>query len=101
MGKKRTFTKEFKLEILRELEGKSAAEVCREHNLHSVLVHRWRREYESNPKDAFSGRGRVWKDEAKLSEYKGIVGELYAENAFLKKVLANLQEQRAEEKRMR
>lgn len=101
MGKKRTFTKEFKLEILRELEIKSAAEVCREHNLHSVLVHRWKQEYEANPREAFSGRGKIWKDEAKFSQYQKLIGELYAENAFLKKVLANLQERRAEEKRMR
>jgi len=101
MGKKRTFTKEFKIEILRELESKSAAEVCRQHGLNAVLINRWKREYDSNPKEAFSGRGKTWKDEAKLSEYKQLVGELYAENAFLKKVLENLQEQKAEEKRMR
>lgn len=101
MGKKRTFTKEFKQEILQEMETIPAAEICRQHELQPQLLTRWKREYESNPKEAFAGRGKTWKEEAKLAEYKKLVGELYAENAFLKKVLTNLQERRAEEKKIR
>lgn len=101
MGKKRTFTKEFKQQIIQEMETISAAEICRQHELQPQLLNRWKREYESNPKEAFAGRGKIWKEEAKLAEYKKLVGELYAENTFLKKVLANLQERRAEEKKTR
>lgn len=98
MGKRRIFTQEFKLGILRELEMKSTAEVCREHNLHSVLVHRWKREYESSPSEAFSGRGKTWKENGKIAHYERLIGQLYAQIDFLKKTLARLQELRAEER---
>lgn len=95
---RKTFTREFKLSILRELESKSAAQVCRENNLHPVLVNRWKREYESNPHEAFSGKGTIWKEDAKVAQYERLVGQLYAENAFLKKVLEQLQQRKAEER---
>lgn len=101
MGKRRTFTKEFKLEILRELEMKSAAQVCRENNLHSMLVNRWKKEYESSPKEAFNGRGKMWKEDAKLAQAERLIGQLYTEIDFLKKTLGRLQELRAEERRKR
>lgn len=98
--KRRKFTKEFKLEILRELEIKTPAQVCREHNLIPNVVTRWRKEYESDPHQAFSGNGKLWKESAEIERYKRLVGQLYAENEFLKKTLDTLQRRRAEEKRL-
>jgi transposase len=97
--KRRRFTKEFKLEILRELEGKTLAQVCREHNLVPNVVSRWKKEYDSDPHKAFSGNGNLWKEHAEIEKYKRLVGQLYAENEFLKKTLDVLQRRRAEEKR--
>jgi len=99
MKSRRTFTKEFKLSILRELESKPAAEVSREHNVHPVLLSIWKRDYEKDPHGAFSGRGNLWKEEAKIAQYERLIGQLYAENAFLKKTSEILQERNAEEKR--
>ena|SRR3989344_9569496 len=96
---RRTFTKEFKLSILRELENKSAAEICRENNIHPVMLSHWKKDYEKDPHGAFSGRGNLWKDEAKIAQYERLIGQLYAENAFLKKTSAILQERKAEEKK--
>lgn len=97
--KRRVFTKEFKLEVLQELDsGKTTAQVCREHGLHATMLYRWKKEYEKNPGEAFSGHGNLWKEEAKLAEKDRLIGKLYAENEFLKKAIANLQQQRAEEK---
>ena len=101
MRPRRTFTKELKLSILRELESKSAAQICKEHNIHAVLLNKWKRDYESNPKEAFSGRGNLWKEEAKIARYERLIGQLYSEIDFLKKTTAILQEKRAEEKRRR
>ena len=67
MRPRRTFSKETKLSILRELESKSAAQICKEHNINAVLINRWKREYETSPKGAFSGRGNLWKEEAKIA----------------------------------
>ncbi len=87
MIQKRRFTKEFKLAVVQELETKSIAEVCREHSLASSTVSGWRKDYESNPQEAFKGQGNVWKQEAKIARYERLLGELYAENALLKKSL--------------
>lgn len=99
MGIKRQFTKEFKLSTLRELETKKLAEVCRTHNLHASTVSGWRKDYEANPNGAFKGHGRIWKEDAKLAEKNRLIGQLYAENAFLKKALERLKQLQAEEKR--
>jgi transposase len=78
--------RDFKISILRELEaGKNIAQLSRENNLHPTLISRWRREYEKNPDDAFSGNGNTYKEEARIAQLERLVGQLYAENNFLKK----------------
>jgi len=52
---------------------------------------KWKGEYKENPETAFSGKGIISKPEAKLAESERLVGQLYAENAFLKKVLTRLE----------
>ncbi len=99
MGIKRQFTREFKLSIIKELETKRMCEVCRSHNLAPSTVSGWRTDYEANPKEAFKGLGNIWKEDAKISQYERLIGQLYAENAFLKKVYERLKQQSAEEKR--
>ncbi len=99
MRSRRTFTKEFKLSLLRELEMKPMAQLCREHSLHSSVIQRWKKEYAKHPQEAFSGYGNPWKEDAKLLQYERLVGQLYAENAFLKKALDTLKRHLAEEKR--
>lgn len=100
MKTRRKFTREFKIGLLRDLEsGRTIAQVCREHGLHPSLVGRWRKEYQANPEEAFSGNGNLYKPDAKVAEYERLVGKLYAENAFLKKVLLRLEEVTAERKK--
>jgi len=93
MGKKRRrFSREFKIEVIREIEqGTKQAEVCRKHNLHPVLVNLWKREYHESPETAFQEHGRQYKDEAKITELEQLVGKLYIENEFLKKTLMQLE----------
>lgn len=47
--KRRSFTKEFKVEILKQIEVRPLVEVCREHELLPAIVMRWKREFEGNP----------------------------------------------------
>ena len=98
---RRQFPKEFKIAIVQELESSSLAEVCRAHSLDAGTVCGWRKDYETNPKEAFSGHGKVWKEEAQIAHYKRLVGELYAQVDFLKKAYEKLQERKVEEKRRR
>ena len=96
--KRRIFSREFKLSILQELESKSASQICREHEIHPVLLSSWKRDYEKDPTKAFSGRGNAWKQEAKIAKYERLIGQLYAEITVLKKTAELLQQRRAEEK---
>ena len=77
--KRRIFSREFKLSLLQELESKSASQICREHEIHPVLLSSWKRDYEKDPAHAFSGRGNAWKEEAKIAKYERLIGQLYAE----------------------
>ena len=99
MGKtRRRFTRDFKISILRELEaGTNIAQVSRENNLHPPLISRWRREYEKNPDAAFSGNGNTYKEEARIAQLERLVGQMYAENNFLKKALTVLEKRVVEE----
>ena len=99
MGIKRHFSKEFKLSVLKELETKRLVEVCRAHDIAPSTVSGWRSDYEANPKEAFKGHGKIWKEDAKLAEKDRLIGQLYAENDFLKKVYERLKQRIAEEKR--
>ena len=99
MKPRRKYTPEFKLSLLRELEaGKQLAQLCRENDLHPSLVTRWKKERQQHPETAFQGNGNTYKTEARISELEKLVGQLYAENALLKKALSNL-EQRLQEQR--
>jgi transposase-like protein len=52
---KRTFDREFKLQVVRQLKSgeKRLAQVCREHNLCQTLVRRWREQYEQKGENAW------------------------------------------------
>lgn len=99
--KKRRYTREFKLSVLAELSDKTVAQVSKKHNIHHSLISRWRNEYRESPSKAFSENGNLWKESAELEKYKKLVGELYAENEFLKKAQQRLKQLRMEEENMR
>jgi transposase len=101
MGSRRRFTKEFKQTAIQQLDSSSPDEICREHNIHQNMLHRWKKEYETNPGEAFKGNGKVWKESAKIAQYERLIGQLYAEIDLLKKRAEYLKQQRAEEIRAR
>ena len=101
MRKRNQYSREFKLSILNELLSKKAVEICREHNIHPVMISKWKKEFNQDPVKSFSGNGNLWKVEAELEKYKKYVGELYAEIDFLKKTNQRLLELKAEEKRVK
>ena len=82
MGKKRrNFTKEFKLNILYEIEGgKSLSQVARENEIHPNQISKWRKEFAKYGDQAFAGNGKLYKDEAKVSEMERMIGQLAMEN---------------------
>lgn len=101
MATRRRFDRDFKLQVLQQAEHQPLAEVCREHSLHPNMISRWRWELEQYPKDAFRGKGHKYKVEAQLAEAQRLIGQLYAENALLKKAIQSVQERRVEERLLR
>jgi transposase len=90
----RVHSREFKLAIARQLASgeKRPAQVCREHNLASSVVSRWRNEYEQRGEEAFlppSG-SQAPSAEARIAELERFCGQLALENVLLKKALGKL-----------
>ncbi len=93
MGIRRRFSREFKLNIVHELETKKLSEVCRIYDLSISVVSKWRKDFESNPTDAFKGHGNQWTDSARIAEYQRIIGRLYEENVLLKNAYQSAKQQ--------
>lgn len=95
--KRRRFTKEFKIQIIREVEaGKSIAAASREHQIHPNQICKWRNEYSGYGERAFAGNGNSYKDQARVAELERMVGRLALENDFLKKALSHMENHRQE-----
>jgi len=96
---RRQFTKEFKLQVLREVAmGKTLAQAAREHAVHPNLIGKWRQQLELHGDKAFAGNGQAYTQEAKIAELERLIGQLTIENAFLKKVLARWEAKQAADK---
>ena len=90
--KRRTFSREFKLKVIREVEaGKSQAQVAREYQLTENTISKWRCQQRQYQDRAFAGRGHAYTDEARMHELERMVGRLTMENDFLKKLLQKLE----------
>ena len=92
LKQRRKFTKEFKLQVIREIEaGKSIAQAAREHQLHPTLIGRWQKQHLQYAERAFSGNGHLYTDQARVSELERMVGRLTMDNDLLKKALQRLE----------
>jgi transposase len=87
--KRRVHSREFKLMIVRQLARgeKRPVQVCREHQLASSMVARWRKEYEERGEAAFSERVLTQEQAliARVAELEGFCGRLALEDEGLKK----------------
>jgi len=100
MKRRRQYTRDFKIGVIREVEsGKTLAQVSRENGIHPSLVVKWKKEYFRDPENAFrgNGNGKAYKEQARMAELERLVGQLYAENEFLKKALTRLEGKNKEE----
>jgi transposase len=91
--KRRIFTREFKVQVVREVEaGKSQAQAAREYQITENTISKWRKQHRKYNDRAFAGRGHAYTDEARLAELERMVGRLTMENDLLKKLLQKLNE---------
>jgi len=88
MPKRNTFSREFKLEAIRQLEAgdKKAADLARELGVPRNKLYLWREELKvKDSETAFPGSGRRSSKEAELAALKRENERLREENAILKK----------------
>ena len=83
---RRRYDRDFKISVIAELEGgKTSAQIAREHGIHPGLPSRWRDELAKNPEKAFSGNGKKYKENVRISEQERILGQLYPDNDSLRR----------------
>lgn len=95
INSRRVFTREFKIAAVKQLEsGKSAGLVARQLGVSANILHRWRREFNEHPAEAFSGQGKKMLAESREAELERKIGQMTMENDFLKKLLRSFEERR-------
>ncbi len=98
---KRTFEREFKLQIARQLKSgeKRLAQVCREHGLCQTLVRRWREQYEHKGENAWLEQAQsqhvVADDKARIAALEAALGRAHLELDFLRHCLRELEKKGA------
>ncbi len=94
MAKYRTFTPEFKAQVVLEMltGAKSAGELCREHHLKDSLLSRWKQEFLNDAARIFQHEDSLQQAEARIAELERVVGRLTLELEVAKKVSTLLQQ---------
>ena len=86
---RRRFTREFKLEVVRQLaSGRRLADVARELGVDAQVIRRWQGQVKVDLTTAFPGNGRRARQEEELQRLRREVTQLRAERDFLKKAAA-------------
>jgi transposase len=94
--RRRTFGREFKLQVARQLVNgeKRLSQLCREHGLGETLVRRWREQYEQDGENAWpeaEGTGYVARDaEQRIADLEAALGRAHWEVEFLRQALQSL-----------
>lgn len=85
--KHRTFSPDFKAQaVLAVLSGsKTAAEICREHQLKPDLFSKWKTSFVANAAKVFERETTVDPQQARIAELEGLVGRLTLELDVAKK----------------
>lgn len=100
---KRKFTREFKIQVVSELEQglKTRAQVNREYELSEGLVNKWVQAYRKDPQNAFLGHGtsnganvETERLKAQISQLEWALGRKSFEVEMLKEVIEKLQVKR-------
>ena len=90
MGHKRTFTAEFKTQVVLDIitGRQNSATICRQHNLKPQLVSRWRSEFLERAVIIFAGDKQQAADLERMAELERLVGRLALELEAAKKASA-------------
>lgn len=92
MVKHRTFTPEFKAQVVLELisGAKNQAEACRQYQLKPEMVSRWKAEFLQKAPQLFQSKEQNSQEQAKIAELERMIGRLTVELEITKKASAML-----------
>jgi len=92
MTQRRTFTAQFKAQIVLDiLSGhKSAADICREHQLKPQVVSGWKTDFVSHAAQVFTQAETRSQEQQRIAELERLVGRQALELEILKKATASL-----------
>jgi transposase-like protein len=95
MAQRRKFTAEFKAQVVLELVSgaKSAAELCREHQLNPQLLARWKTEFVERAPLLFEQEAMQSQEQERIAELERVVGRLTMQLEIAKKASALLNSQ--------
>ncbi len=87
MGTRRTFSPEFKLEVVLEsLSGaKSNAQVCREHRLAPTVVSAWKERFVERAPEIFATQQSTSTEQQRIAELERLLGRMTLELEVAKK----------------
>jgi len=87
---RRSFDREFKLEVVRQVidKSRSIAEVSRSIGVHANTIHNWKKQFTEDPECAFPGKGHLKPEEDELRRLRRENAGLKEDRAILKKALA-------------
>ena len=87
MSTHRKFSPEFKAKLVLEVisGGKTAADVCREHNLKQDLLSKWKATFLANAASVFQRDDEVDPAQARIAELERLAGRLSLELEVAKK----------------
>ena len=88
--KRRSFTREFKLEAVRLVKerGVSVAQASHDLGVHRTVLRAWVKDFGADPSQAFPGHGQMKAEQAEIARLKREVIKLKAERDILKKAAA-------------
>ncbi len=92
MRQRRNFSAEFKAKVVLEIlsGAKSAAELCREHNLKPDLLSHWKNQFLANASKVFENGAMMDPQQARIEELEKLAGKQSLEIEILKKALTIL-----------
>ena len=96
MRTRRNFGAEFKAKVVLEIlsGAKSAAEICREHNLKPDLLSHWKNQFLANASKVFENGASVDPQQARIEDLEKLAGKQSLEIEILKKALTVLPQTR-------
>jgi len=93
--KHRTFTQEFKKELIEQALYRSTpvGQLSRQHNIARPVIYRWIREYQQGRLSKTSVGRAASSPQTQIKDLEALVGRLMIDNELLKKALKAVQEQ--------